>query len=142
MQKLDSLFQRYPLFRFMPAVLLLAMIFRTSSIDGEGMDWLVPPFDKFLHAGTFGALAIFFGLWFTNARWEKNRLIVALYCVGLCLLAGVLDEYHQSFVPGRSVSVGDIIADVFGGTCGITLYALVKPWKRLRFFREDSKLLE
>lgn len=142
MQKLDCLFERYPLFRYIPGVLLLAMIFRTSSIDGEGMSWLVPPFDKFIHCGTFTTLTVFFGLWFSNARWEKNRFVVALYCVGLCLLAGVLDEYHQSFVPGRSVSVGDILADVIGGVCGITVYALAKPWKRFRIFGEDSKKSE
>ena len=78
-------------------------------------------------------------MWFANFRWEKNRWLVALYCVGLCLLAGVLDEYHQSFVPGRSVSLEDICADVVGGTCGIAVYALVRPWKRFCIFFEKEK---
>ena len=139
MQKLDCLFERYPLFRYIPGILLLAMIFRTSSIDGEGMSWLVHPFDKFIHCGTFALLTAFFGMWFANFRWEKNRWLVALYCVGLCLLAGILDEYHQSFVPGRSVSLEDICADVVGGIVGVTVYALVRPWKRFRIFFEKEK---
>jgi len=33
----------------------------------------------------------------------------------LAFTYGILDEYHQSFVPLRNVSFGDIIADTVGG---------------------------
>jgi VanZ family protein len=54
------------------------------------------------------------------------RPAVALWVtVGLCLLYGASDEFHQRFVPGRSADVRDLAADVIGGTAGaLTLYAV------------------
>jgi VanZ family protein len=39
-----------------------------------------------------------------------------------CLIYGVGDEFHQWFVPGRSATVGDILADTVGGWAGATAY--------------------
>jgi VanZ family protein len=38
------------------------------------------------------------------------------------VLYGVTDEFHQAFVPGRSVSVFDWIADVVGVLMGYTIF--------------------
>lgn len=136
MKCFDCLLERYPLFRYIPGILLLAIIFRTSAIPGSGMTWLVPPFDKVLHGGVYAVLGACFCLWFANARWERRSLVMALCAAGLCLVAGVLDEFHQSFVPGRSVSAGDVCADLVGGLIGAFVYRAVKPWKRFGIFRE------
>lgn len=42
-------------------------------------------------------------------------------CV-LCILYGILDEVHQSFVPGRDASVYDVYADVTGALLGAWLF--------------------
>ncbi len=42
---------------------------------------------------------------------------VALLTIGV--LAGALDELHQSIVPGRDPSVGDIVADGLGVLVGL-----------------------
>ena len=47
-----------------------------------------------------------------QARW-------ALLAAGLGVLYGVLDEYHQSFVPGRSASAMDVVVDSVGVTLGL-----------------------
>ena len=139
MQKLDFLFERYPLFRYIPAILLLALLFRTSSIDGEGMSWLTEPYDKIVHGATYAFLGTFFALWFSNFHWKTKPCLYAVICVILCVIAGVLDEFHQSFVPGRSVSAGDVIADFIGGTIGVIIFVRVKPWQRFRIFKESEK---
>ena len=36
---------------------------------------------------------------------------------------GVLDEWHQSFVPGRDPSAGDVVADLVGACIGVGLHA-------------------
>jgi VanZ family protein len=36
---------------------------------------------------------------------------------------GVLDEFHQSFVPGRHASVGDALIDAVGAFVGALLFA-------------------
>lgn len=136
MKNFEGLLARYPLFRYVPGILLLAMIFRTSSIPGDGMTWLVSPFDKFVHCGVYAVLGACFCLWFSNSRWEKRSLAMAFCAAGLCLFFGVLDEFHQSFVPGRSVSAGDVCADFVGGLLGAFAYRAFKPWMRLKIFRE------
>ena len=47
-----------------------------------------------------------------QARW-------ALLAAGLGVLHGGLDEYHQSFVPGRSASAMDVLVDSVGVTLGL-----------------------
>ena len=41
--------------------------------------------------------------------------------LGACALYGVLDEFHQSFVPGRDASARDVIADIVGA--GLAMFA-------------------
>ena len=41
----------------------------------------------------------------------KRKLVIA---VALALAYGLIDEWHQSFVPGRDPAVGDWIADGVG----------------------------
>lgn len=52
---------------------------------------------------------------------------------GLAFLATALyamsDEWHQSFVPGRSAGVNDVLVDLFGVVLGVLA---VIVWKRLR----------
>jgi VanZ family protein len=49
---------------------------------------------------------------------------IALYVVsaGLAVLYALSDEYHQTFVPGRSGDLWDIVADSVG-VCGAMLLA-------------------
>jgi VanZ family protein len=39
-------------------------------------------------------------------------IFVLLYAIG--------DEFHQSFVPSRTASFGDVTIDLLGGICGVT----------------------
>lgn len=40
----------------------------------------------------------------------------------LCVLYGITDEFYQSFIPGRCVSGGDLLADMVGAS------AMVLGW--------------
>ena len=44
---------------------------------------------------------------------------------------GLLDEWHQSFVPGRTAEVMDAVADVAGAAVGSLLAALVFRLRRV-----------
>ena len=45
----------------------------------------------------------------------------------LVALFGLLDEYHQSFVPGRNPALGDALADLAGGLLGaLFMYLLAR----------------
>ena len=52
---------------------------------------------------------------------------------GLAVLYGVTDEWHQSFVPGRTPDVLDIVTDAIGAATGLLLVWLIlrmMPHKR------------
>lgn len=73
--------------------------------------------DKPIHAGMYAGLAFFlvryirqvftFG---SGARFAACLFIVAVYAA--------LDEWSQGFV-GRTPSLGDVGADLLGGSCGL-----------------------
>jgi len=50
---------------------------------------------------------------------RRAALLAALLAAGW----GVLDEIHQSFVPGRDASPADAVADTLGGAAGAVLAA-------------------
>ena len=45
---------------------------------------------------------------------DEKKVRVSLFTISICILYGVGDEFHQSFVPGRFVSFADIAADAMG----------------------------
>ncbi len=78
--------------------------------------------DKFAHFGAYGLLATLVcrvrGGW-RAAGW--SLLAVSAF--------GASDEWHQSFVPGRSPDVMDWVADTTGAALAVALYA---GWSRYR----------
>ena len=57
-------------------------------------------------------------------RRMGTRQLVWLWILGA--LFAVSDELHQSFVPRRHASAGDVFADVLGITLVLAVYALVR----------------
>lgn len=46
------------------------------------------------------------------------------FALVFCLLWALLDEWHQSFVPGREPDVLDVVADVVGASLGALVHAV------------------
>jgi VanZ family protein len=70
--------------------------------------------DKEAHAFTYGVLAFLCLVGLTGARWRgttRRRVAIAFL---LAVLYGISDEFHQSFVPGRTPDVLDLAADAAG----------------------------
>lgn len=65
--------------------------------------------------------------------WHKPAGLGSLAVVIQLALSAGLDEFHQSFIPGRYASVGDVMIDVAGGVMGMMLLAVwVKMVRRRR----------
>lgn len=48
------------------------------------------------------------------------------------LLIAVFDEFNQSFVPGRTSSVRDVVIDFFGSSCGLLLLLLFNVLRNIK----------
>lgn len=91
------------------------------------------PTDKVGHFFIFGLLAtsLLRTPPFRDGRWRQllaTVLIISIF--------GALDEFRQSFTPGRSVEFADWIADTLGAILAVICYA---KWQRYRRFLEWRK---
>jgi hypothetical protein len=89
------------------------------------------PSDKLAHAVVFALLAVAIGLASGLRGWKMAALAVA----GAVLVGG-LDEWHQSYLPGREAGLDDLVADAVGGALGVALLLLSFP--ALRRQRADD----
>ena len=87
-------------------------------------------FDKLIHISIF----FVFGLFVYRALGLGKREPMFLWYRGLLTILivmayGILDEYHQRFVPGRSPDLWDATADTFGGILSVT-FLFLAGWKK------------
>lgn len=76
----------------------------------------VSPYDKFAHFGLFFMLASLFSLALAGRR--------PLMVVALVTALGVLDEWRQGYLPGRSMNGADALTDFAAVVCAVGLLSL------------------
>lgn len=72
------------------------------------------------HFGIFFLLSFFLMISSVKGKYKKYLL----FTIPLSFLYAVLDELHQSFVPFRDASMGDILTDIFGISFALILYII------------------
>ncbi|WP_448509645.1 VanZ family protein [Immundisolibacter sp.] len=102
-------------------LVVMAAIFVTSSLSGTApaspLLLVSASLSNFAHIPAYALLGASLCLALPRYRgWPMAALALAL-----TFGYGVLDEWHQSFVPGREVSGPDLLRDVLGGCIGIGL---------------------
>jgi len=105
------------LFRYtMPAFVWMATIFVASSIPSQSFpDIGLFRQDKLLHLLIYFVLAILVHRALVHQeRFPFLARNATLLTILLCVVYGVSDEFHQWFVPGRTVSGYDVLADAAG----------------------------
>jgi VanZ family protein len=109
---------------------LLRWLFPTASSETIGL------MHHFLRkAGHFSEYAILALLTLRALRLSRpQRSFLNAVAIALVVAAGyaATDEYHQSFVPGRTAAAGDILIDIAGA---VTALAVVTLWRRPRHRR-------
>jgi VanZ family protein len=111
------------LFLWGPVVLVMALIFAGSSIPH--LERL--PGDISDHTGHFLAYAGLAAVCvraLAGARWagvNGGRAAVAWL---MSIVYGISDELHQRFVPGRTATVDDLMADGFGAAAACVVLVL------------------
>jgi len=102
--------------------MVMGTIFFLSHQRGDEIS--LPDFsnsDLLAHMLAYGVLAATM-LYAWDKKYKKLYPIrVILITVSTCLVYGISDEFHQSFIPGRYVSILDVVADTVGPllVCGL-----------------------
>ncbi|MBI1947071.1 MAG: VanZ family protein [Deltaproteobacteria bacterium] len=112
--------------RYLPALLGAAAIFAVSSMPRPPIPEVLVFWDsdKLLHAAAYCVLAVAV-LYGARARAGGLTMGARAEAALAAALYGVTDEWHQSFVPGRSMSSYDLIADALGACLGAMVGGLV-----------------
>jgi len=116
------------------ALVYLAVVFVLSHIPGQHLTFAFDVWDKAIHFAEFVPLGFLLAGWMARRTWApRARLPLTLAVAAVVAIFGAADELHQWFVPNRSATVGDALADALGGLVGAGLGALlIDPRRRRR----------
>ncbi len=111
-------------------VLLATTIFTLSGTSNIAVPSVETPFpkDKLAHFLVFGLLATaILRIPYLRERGWRGVIIAII----LTSLYGGLDEWRQSFTPGRFVEFADWVANTLGAIVAATLYHRLRPYRQL-----------
>ena len=96
------------------------------SIEERGyfkfVEFLIRKLTHFVGFGCIG-LGIYYG-------WGKRRYAAFMAIGGTALIAAI-DEFRQSFTPGRTMSVQDVLVDTAGAILFVGVVVLVKILRKI-----------
>ena len=106
-----------------PLGLTLGGIFFLSHQPGD----LFTPFDfrwgdKLAHLAVYALLCLTLIYAFPDRYRRTAKGLVVGVSIIFCLLYGLSDEFHQSFIQGRFPSFADVAADVIGASLACMLW--------------------
>jgi VanZ family protein len=100
-----------------PAAVMLGILIVTSlphppALPGQS--------DKLVHGSAYAVLG-------ASVVWAALPQTVRAFAIlaAAIALVGALDEWHQQFIPNRSMDIRDWFADTVGGGLGLTLMAML-----------------
>ena len=103
--------------RWLPPLMWAALILILTSIPGSHIP--ASPFrnfDKIVHLTIYGVLG-----WLTVRAWADGSRVTAatLVAVALASCFGAFDEWHEQYIPQRSMDILDWAADTTGALMGV-----------------------
>lgn len=108
-----------------PVLIYMVVIFVVSAQPRLPPPPIIGPWDKLQHALVYFGFGL---IGFRGAMLQPVTGRVGPYVVSLLLggLYGGSDEYHQSFVPGRTASGLDWLADILGVMAALAVIGIVR----------------
>lgn len=85
--------------------------------------------DKFLHGASYFVLFLLGVLAFESVSAFKIAKHPFIFAFLWCLTFGIITEFLQQYVPGRSSDFHDFIADLTGALCAVLALKLVEILK-------------
>jgi len=125
------------LLRMVPMAVAMGTIFFLSHQPGDSLSLPeIPGMDKVAHMAAYGFLAATILVALSDRQKHTRPKRVLWLTVLFCVLYGISDEFHQSFIPGRSSSFFDVLADSGGAALTCALWyrwrkriAQIASWK-------------
>jgi VanZ family protein len=116
-------------------ILWAILIFYLSSRPADILPEMSDLLSYFVHFCAYWILAVLL-VGALNMPWRKSW-VMAIVAMVLASLYGITDEFHQTFVAGRSGDVVAWLVDTAGGTLG----ALAGTWVLMvfRLYRKAKK---
>jgi len=124
----------------LPALLIAGIIWFLSSQHTLPQLKSILGWDKLQHLLAYGALGLAVGLWASPVFWERRPALTLLWVTLAGSVYGVIDEFHQYFVPGRDCNVWDWIADTLGvflGALAIKIY--MRVFKSMKIVKTNGE---
>lgn len=113
-----------------PAVAQMGAIFFLSSLSKPPLPQGVS--DHVGHSIGYAMLGALVLRALAGVSWQGVTLVRGGMTVVFCTLYGMSDEFHQSFVPGRTAAWDDVAADLRGAILGaafvLILHIINKLW--------------
>ena len=100
------------------------------------------PLRKVMHASVYFVLSIVLIVYINYMFDMKKYILAGLITIIICLTFASTDEYHQTFVEGRTGQVKDVLIDTSGAIAGTLLYGTYYASYRLGYRRCTSDLLD
>ena len=94
----------------------VALTLMLTSIPNPEFGPSFPGADKVAHFGFYGVAGFLFVLW--RREIGKSAAMAVVWAAIFAALLGAVDEFHQQWIPGRSMELLDWAADFAGGTAG------------------------
>ena len=113
--------------RWLPPLLWAGVILTGTSMPSSALPDQVSSFDKVLH---FTIYAIFAALLGRQMSEVVSRWRAALLAIAIAMAFAALDEWHQQFIPGRSMELADWHADSLGAVIGALTGAALRRGPR------------
>lgn len=121
---LQEWLRQHPLvYRWLPLAAWLGLIFYLSAqpdFPRPQSDLLEDLLGIGAHMFLFGVLAV---LWARAMQGQRRTLVLAFL---LTMIYALLDEFHQSFVPGRTADPLDLVFDGVGAAIGLTAWTWLR----------------
>ncbi|MDP3014799.1 MAG: VanZ family protein [Candidatus Subteraquimicrobiales bacterium] len=94
------------------------VIFAASSFPQPEIPITFWNFDKVLHLAEYALFGMLLARAIKGTKPKMDLKRLYFLTTVIVLLYGFSDEFHQAFVPGRTVSVWDALTDGLGGFLG------------------------
>ncbi|MBM6997235.1 VanZ family protein [Paenibacillus sp. DXFW5] len=83
---------------------------------------------KAAHFGSYALLAALLVYALSRNTWANGGRRY-FYAILIAFLYACTDELHQSFTPGRTAMVQDVVLDTIGAACGASFTILLNRWR-------------